>query len=129
MTGESGRHSGHADETEATHALPGGTFTREFAGLLRHGLQRLLALDEPAAPLLVDQGDGAPRWFQRHEWRVFSPETVAAERIGRTMARFQLDNGDEAVLAHDSSSGKLTTPMCLRLRLRPLASGSSHRGN
>jgi hypothetical protein len=113
MTGESGRHSGHADETEATHALPGGTFTREFAGLLRHGLQRLLALDEPAAPLLVDQGDGAPRWFQRHEWRVFSPETVAAERIGRTMARFQLDNGDEAVLAHDSSSGKLYVPFDL----------------
>jgi peptidoglycan/xylan/chitin deacetylase (PgdA/CDA1 family) len=78
-----------------------------------HGLQRLLALEDPVAPLLIDLGDDAPRWYQRDKWRVFSPQAVAEKQIGRTIARFRLDNGDEAILSHDSSSGRLYAPFDL----------------
>jgi hypothetical protein len=114
MTGERRRRTKHADETvEPTYAMPSEMVARQFDELPRHGLRRLLALEDPAAPLLVDQGDGAPRWFQHDDWQVFSAETVAEETIGRTVARFRLDNGDEAILSHDPSSGRLYAPFDL----------------
>jgi peptidoglycan/xylan/chitin deacetylase (PgdA/CDA1 family) len=114
MSRESRRPTGDSKEaSEATHALPSETLAPQFHVPPRHGLQRLLALDEPAAPLLVDQSDGAPRWYERDEWRVFSPQTVVDEGIGRTIARFRLDNGEEAVLFHDPPSGRLYAPFDL----------------
>jgi hypothetical protein len=114
MRGERRRRTKHADETiEPTHAMPSEMLARQFDELPRHGLRRLLALEEPAAPLLVDQGDGAPRWFHRDEWQVFSAETVAKQTSGRTVARFRLDNGDEALLSHDPSSGRVYAPFDL----------------
>jgi peptidoglycan/xylan/chitin deacetylase (PgdA/CDA1 family) len=114
MPRERQRQAKHADEArEPTHAIASEILARQFHGLPRHGLQRLLALEEPAAPLLVDQGDGAPRWFQRDEWRVFSAQTLAEEENGRAIARFRLDNGDEAILSHNPSSGMVYTPFNL----------------
>jgi hypothetical protein len=114
MTRESRRRRGDSNEArEATHKLPSGTLEPRFHAPPRHGLQRLLALEDRVPPLLVDQGDGAPRWYQRDKWRVFSPPTVAEKETGRTIARFRLDNGDEATLSHDPSSGKLYAPFDL----------------
>ncbi|MGH8514874.1 MAG: hypothetical protein ACREV8_13215, partial [Gammaproteobacteria bacterium] len=68
MTGESRRRSGDADEASEAHALPGWVLAPQVQALPGHGLQRLLALEDHVAPLLVDQGDGAPRWYQRDKW-------------------------------------------------------------
>jgi peptidoglycan/xylan/chitin deacetylase (PgdA/CDA1 family) len=99
--------------SKTTDRLSSGILARQFHGLPRHGLQRLLALVEPAAPLLVDQGTGEPRWFQRDGWQVFSPETVAEEPTGTAIARFRLDNGDEANLCHDPASRRVYAPFDL----------------
>jgi hypothetical protein len=113
MTRESRRRTGDADEASEAHALPGRIPAPQVQALPRHGLQRLLALEDHDAPLLVDQGGGAPRWYQRDKWRVFAPHTVAEEGTGTTIARFQLDNGDEATLARDPSSARLYAPFDL----------------
>jgi peptidoglycan/xylan/chitin deacetylase (PgdA/CDA1 family) len=107
------RRTGDADEASEAHALQDGILAPQVHALPRHGLQRLLALEDPEASLLVDQGDGAPRWHQRDNWRVFSPQTVAEAGIGTTIARFRLDNGDEAILSRDSASGTLYAPFDL----------------
>jgi hypothetical protein len=104
---------GDADEASEARALPGGILASQVHALPRHGLQRLLPLEDHAAPLLIDQGDGAPRWYQRDNWRVFSPLTVAEEGIGTTIARFRLDSGDEATLSRDPSSARLYAPFDL----------------
>ena len=104
------RRTEHADGS--TQAVPTEILARPFHALPRHGLQRLLALDEPAAPRLVDHGDGPLRWFRRNGWRVFSAKTLAEEN-GRAVARFRLDNGDEAILSYDPSTGRVCTPFDL----------------
>jgi peptidoglycan/xylan/chitin deacetylase (PgdA/CDA1 family) len=105
---------GHTDEaSDEERALPNGTLARRRHALPRHGLQRLLALAEPRAPLLVEHGDGPPRRFRHDEWWIFSRQIVVDERIGRTFGRFRLDNGDEATLSRDPSSERLYAPFDL----------------
>jgi peptidoglycan/xylan/chitin deacetylase (PgdA/CDA1 family) len=114
MPRERQRRTKPADEASgATYGVPSEMLTRQFHAMPRNGLQRLLALDEPAAPLLVDQGNGVLRWFERDGWRVFSAQSLAEEELARTIARFRLDNGDEAILSHDPSSGRVYTPFDL----------------
>src|ERR687898_317358 len=104
------RRTGAAGETGvAANAVPTEILARQFDVPPRHGLKRLLALEDAEAPLLVDQGDGAPAWYERDAWRVFSPKR-AELAIGRTIARFRLDDGEEAMLSHDPSSGRLYAP-------------------
>jgi hypothetical protein len=113
MAGEEKPRTGAADETVvAAHAVPSEILARQFDLPPRHGLKRLLALEDAEAPLLVDQGDGAPAWYERDAWRVFSPRR-AGGGIGRTIARFRLDGGDEAILSHDPSSGRVYAPFDL----------------
>lgn len=101
------------DETsEAAHPQASGILARQFNALPRHGLQRLLALEEPDAPLLVDRGDDAPKWYERDGWRAFAPH-VAADAAGATIARFRVDDGTEALLSHDPSSGRVYAPFDL----------------
>src|SRR5918994_2363692 len=112
MPWERQRQTKQADES--TQAAPSEILARPFDALPRHGLQRLFALDEPAAPRLVDHGDGALRWFRRNGWRVFSAKTLAEEN-GTAIARFRLDNDDEAILSYDPSTGRVCTPFDLAL--------------
>ena len=114
VEGDHSQRAGHADEVvDEPHAPASRTLNRTWGGSPRHGLQRLLALAEPAAPLLVEHGGGSPRWFQRNEWRVFSPQIVAEEAIRRPNGAFRLENGDEATLSYDPSSGRLYAPFDL----------------
>src|SRR5215218_6289974 len=113
MPRERQRRTKYDEGSKPTHAIPGEILARQFQGLPRHGLQRLLALEEPTAPLLVDQGDGAPRWYQSDTWEIFSTQTMAGQGIGRTIARFRLENGEEATLSHEPSSGRLYAPFDL----------------
>ena len=113
MSWQTRRQAGAVDEaSERAHPPQSGILARQFGALPRHGLRRLLALEEPEAPLLVDHGDGAPRWYERQGWRAFAPQ-AAPEADGRTIARFQRDDGKEAVLSHDPSSGRIYAPFDL----------------
>ena len=111
--GEKRQTSAGGESRQAPDASPIGTLARQFDVLPRHGLQRLLALEEPDAPLLVDEGEGAPTWYVQDAWRIFSPKTTGDGIGGRTVARFRVDAGGEAILSHDPFSGRLYAPFDL----------------
>jgi hypothetical protein len=94
-------------------AAPRGIRERQFGTAPTDGLRRLLALAEPAAPLLLDHDDGSPQWFHRDEWRAFAPQSVAEDPTGTTIESFRLDNGGGAVLSHVTSSGRVHAPFDL----------------
>src|SRR5215207_7818925 len=113
VTGGTPGSIGHPDEASETAPGPErGMLERQLDALSRHSLQRLLALEEPAAPLLIDQGDGEPTWFQQREWRVLSAQAASGQVVGQTIERFRRDDGAEAFLSHDSS-GKVYAPFDL----------------
>jgi hypothetical protein len=111
--GEKRQTSGADELREAPLAMPIETLARQFNALPRHGLQRLLALEEPEAPLLSDAGEGEPMWYLHDAWRIFSPKRTGDGIGGTTIARFRLDDGEEAMLSHDPSSGRVYAPFDL----------------
>ena len=113
VTGGTPRSIRHPDEASERPPDPrSGALDRHLDPLSRSALQRLLALEDPAAPLLMDRADGAPTWFQRDEWRVFSAGTVRGDTGGQIIERFRRDDGADALLFHESS-GKVYAPFDL----------------
>jgi hypothetical protein len=102
-----------AEDEHAGTPSSGGILERQFDVLPRHGLQRLLALVDPGAPLLDDRGDGDPRWFERDGWRVFAPRAGSEGEPSTVIASFKADSGESALLYHEPVSGTVRAPFDL----------------
>jgi peptidoglycan/xylan/chitin deacetylase (PgdA/CDA1 family) len=75
-------------------------------------IDRLLRLDDAAAPLLVDDAREPMTWFERDSWRVYAPPVAPDEDGGEPVAWFAA-GGERRPLVHDAVSGRTQPPFAI----------------
>jgi peptidoglycan/xylan/chitin deacetylase (PgdA/CDA1 family) len=76
-------------------------------------IERLVRLDNPLAPLLADDGQGQPTWFEHDGWRVYSSPVDAQDGTHDPLVWFSRPNGHAVALRHDAASRRTMPPFDL----------------